>query len=146
MVIIGTAGQILLERKTQDSLSSIDNLKNQYIGNVNNYVKQSFQQIFESIHTMYLVHAYNLTFRELKKNSYKRKQNKTKTKNLSVFVAISNNNLNEYTDQRSLWRTRGNFYICITYLVQRSAQMAKTFNFLTLAFLNGRTLRESNSH
>lgn len=24
--------------------------------------------------------------------------------------------------------------------------MAKTFNFLTLAFLNGRTLRESNSH
>lgn len=68
---------------------------------------------------MYLVHAYNLTFREFqnKKNSYKRKQNKTKTKNLSVFVAISNNNLNEYTDQRSLWMTRGNFYICITYLV-----------------------------
>lgn len=41
MVIIGTAGQILLERKTQDSLSSIDNL-NQYIGNVNNHVKCEF--------------------------------------------------------------------------------------------------------
>lgn len=42
MVIIGTAGQILLERKTQDLLSSIDNLKNQYIGNVNNHVKCEF--------------------------------------------------------------------------------------------------------
>lgn len=80
MVIIGTAGQILLEMKTQDLLSSIDNLKNQYIGNVNNYVKQSFQQIFESIHTMYLVHAYNLTFREFQNKKKVTKEKKTKQK------------------------------------------------------------------
>lgn len=67
---------------------------------------------------MYLVHAYNLTFREFQNKKIVTKEKKTEQKkNLSVFVAISNNNLNEYTDQRSLWRTRGNFYICITYLV-----------------------------